>query len=98
MVMIDKLRKVAHLVVENSTNSANEVAQIFKKEIMRLHGIPMKIILDKYGKFNSWFRKELFKDLVRTLPFKIANYPQKNGKTKRKNRILEDMLRMYVMF
>lgn len=44
MVVVDKLRKMAHFVVVKSKNLARGVAQMFIKEIMRLHGIPKKII------------------------------------------------------
>jgi len=62
-VVIDKLRKVAHFVALKSTNSASEIAKIFIKEIVRLHGIPKKIVLDKYVRFTSRFWKELFAGL-----------------------------------
>lgn len=44
MVVIDKLRKVVNFVVVKSNNYASEVAQIFIKETVRLHGILKKII------------------------------------------------------
>ena len=59
MVVIDKLNKVAHFVVVKSTNSVSEVAKIFIKDIVRLHGVPKKIILDRDAKFTSRFWKEL---------------------------------------
>lgn len=43
-----------------STNSASEVAQIFIKEIMRLHGVPKNFVSDRDAKFTSKFFKELF--------------------------------------
>lgn len=49
----DRLSKVAHFIVVKSTNSASNVAQIFLREIMRLHDVPKKIILDRDVKFTS---------------------------------------------
>lgn len=60
MMVIYKLSKVAHFVAIESTNSASKVAQIFMKEIMRLHGVQRKIISDRDAKFTSKFWKELF--------------------------------------
>ena len=47
MVVVDRLSKVAHLIAMKSTNSASEVAQIFIREIVRLHGVPKNIMSDK---------------------------------------------------
>lgn len=44
MVVIEKMRKVAHFVAIKSTNSTSEVDKIFIKDIVRLHGVPKKII------------------------------------------------------
>ena len=55
MVMVEKLSKVDHFVVVKSTNSVSEVAQVFIKEIVRLHGVPKRIILDRDAKFTSSF-------------------------------------------
>jgi len=88
---------VVDFVVVKSTNSTSEVVQIFIKEIVILHGVPKKIILDRYAKFTSMFWKELFANLGIELAFSTTYHPQKDGKIERVNQILEDMLRMYVM-
>jgi len=44
VVMVGKLSKGAHFIALKSTTSASEVAQIFIKEILRLHGFPKNII------------------------------------------------------
>ncbi|MCY6525004.1 hypothetical protein OYG11_12445, partial [Actinobacillus pleuropneumoniae] len=51
MVVVDKLAKVAQFIVVKSSYSASEVAQVFIKKIVRLHGVPTKIVLDKDVKF-----------------------------------------------
>ena len=63
MVVVDRLAKVAHFILVKSTNSASEVAQVFIREIVRLHGIPKKIVFDIDAKFTSRFWKELFAGL-----------------------------------
>jgi hypothetical protein len=62
-----------------------------------LHGIPKKIVLDRDPKFNSNFWKRLFKYFGTNLNLSTTYHLQTNGKTKRVNRVVEDMLRMYVM-
>eukprot|EP00253_Pinus_taeda_P025179 PITA_25179 len=52
---------------------------------------------DKDAKFTSKFSKELFAGLGTKFFFRITYHPKTYGQTERVNRILEDMLRMYVM-
>lgn len=52
MVVVDKLNKVAYFLVVKSTNTTSDVAQIFIKEIVRLHGVRKKIISDRDSKFT----------------------------------------------
>jgi hypothetical protein len=96
MVVVEKLTKAAHFVPMKTMHTSANIAEIFMKEIARLHGIPRTIVSDKDTKFTSNFWRGLFKGFGTNLNFSTA-YPQKNGKTKRVNRIIEDMLRMYVM-
>jgi hypothetical protein len=67
------------------------------KEISTLHGVPKAIILDIDPKFTSNFWKGLFKGFGTNLNFSIAYHLQIDGKTKRVNQLMEDMLRMYVI-
>lgn len=55
MVVVDKLRRDAHFMVVKSTHSTSDVAQVFIKEIVRLHGVPKKIISNRDAKFISKF-------------------------------------------
>ena len=73
------------------------IADIFLKKISRLHGIPKLIISDRDVKFTGNFWRYLFSRLEMRLNFSTAYHPQTNGKTERVNRIVQDMLRMYVM-
>jgi len=59
-------------------------------------GLSMR--LEGYNRFHSFnFWKELSVGLGTKLAFSTIYHPQTYGSTKRVNRILEDMLRMYVM-
>ena len=52
-VVIDKLTKVAHLIPTHTIATALDVAQLFVREIVKLHGVPARIISDKDVKFTS---------------------------------------------
>jgi hypothetical protein len=55
MVVVDKITKVAHFIPLKTTHKATDVANIFFKEVARLHGIPKMIVSDKDPKFTSNF-------------------------------------------
>ena len=95
--MVMGLSKVAHFILVKTTYLASEVGQVFIREIMRLHGVTMKTVPNMDAKFTSKFWKELFAGLGTKLAFNTTYHLQTDGKTKRVSRILEDMLRMYVM-
>jgi transposase InsO family protein len=67
------------------------------KEIVRLHGVPKAIVSDRDPKFTSNFWKGFFKGLGTNLNFSRAYHPELDEQTERTNRIIQDMLRMYVM-
>ena len=46
MVMVDKLSKFAHFIPVKSIFKAIDIANIFMKEIFRLHGMPKEIVSD----------------------------------------------------
>jgi hypothetical protein len=97
MVVVDKLSKSAHFIPVKSTCKAIDIANIFMKEIFRLHGMPKEIVSDRDTKFTSNFWKSLMVGLETKLLFSTAYHPQTDGQTERVNQILEDMLRMHVM-
>jgi len=97
MVIVDRLTKVAHFIPMKSTYSASNVAQVFIKDVVRLHGVPKKIVSERNAKSTSKFWKELFAGLGTELAFNTTYHPQTDGWTERINKILENMMRMYVM-
>eukprot|EP00253_Pinus_taeda_P036468 PITA_36468 len=72
MVVVDRLRKVSHFIPVKTTYSTNEVAQVFIREIVRLHGVLKKIATNRDAKFTFKFWKKLFAGLDTELAFNIA--------------------------
>ena len=97
MVTIDRLTKVAHFAPIRSSYIAASVAGVFMRDIVRLHGIPRKIISDRDPVFTSAFWTSLQHDLEAQLNFSSAYHPETDGQTERVNQVLDDMLRMYGM-
>ena len=53
MVVVDKLSKETHFILVKTTYKASNIANIFMKEIFRLHGIPKMIIYYSDPKFTG---------------------------------------------
>jgi hypothetical protein len=92
LVVVNKLSKAMTLIPTKSTVSAQQVSQLFLKDLYRLHGLPRKIISERDFRFTGKFRQELHR-LVRTkLATSSSFHPQTDGQTERANRKLEEML------
>ena len=96
VVFVDKLSKMVHLVPTTTTVDAPQVAKLFMREVVRLHGVPESIVSDRDARFTSSFWRELWKMLGTRLAMSTAYHPQTDGQTERANRTLEDMLRAFV--
>ena len=94
-VVVDKLTKVAHLIPTQTTTSASDIAQLFVKEVVRLHGILACIMSDRDAKFTSKFWRAMFQSWVTLLNLSSSYHPKKDGQTKRVNQVIKDMLRAY---
>ena len=97
MVVVDKFTKAAHFIPIKTTHKAANIADIYMKEVARLHGVPKAIVSDRDPKFASNFWKGLFKGFGTNLNMSTAYHPKTDGQTERVNQVIEDMLRMYVM-
>jgi hypothetical protein len=83
MVVVDKLSKAAHFIPIKLTCKAINIANIFMKEIFRLHGMPKEIIYDRDTKFTSSFQKSLFVGFETKLLFSTTYHPPTDGQTER---------------
>jgi hypothetical protein len=76
MVVVDKLSKYAHFIPVKSTCKAIGIAQVFMKEVFRLHGMPKEIVFDRDTRFTSNFQKSLMAGLETKLLFSTTYNPQ----------------------
>ena len=58
LVVVDRLTKYAHLMGVKKIYSNKKIAEVFYKNIYKLHGFPKIIVSDKDAKFTSNFWKE----------------------------------------
>jgi len=92
-VVVDRLSKSAHFIPIRTTNSASDLAPIYTREIIRLHGVPKTIISDHDAKFTSKLWESLQNALGTEIRFSAAFHPQTDGQSERTIQTLEDLLR-----
>jgi hypothetical protein len=96
LVFVDRLTKMCHIVPCNKTMDAVQFCQLFSSNIIRLHGVPTRLVSDRGSIFTSRFTQGVLTDLECWQQFSTAYHPQSDGQTERFNRVAEDVLRSYV--
>ena len=96
-VIVDRLTKAAHFIPVRTNYSVEKLAKLYVENIVKLHGVPSRIVSDRGTQFISRFWKSLHKAMGTKLDFSSAYHPQTDGQTERVNQIMEDMLRACVL-
>jgi hypothetical protein len=96
-VIVDRLTKSAHFIPYKINDSMQKMAELYIREIVRLHGVPNSIVSDRDPRFTSKFWGRLQDAMGTRLNFSTAYHPQTDGQSERTIRILEDMLRLCVL-
>lgn len=95
-VVVDRFSKAAHFIACRSACSAQDLADLFFKNIVRLHGLPTSIVSDRDSRFCSQFWTHLFSRLGTRLDMSTAHHQQTDGQSEQTIQTLEQYLRVFV--
>jgi hypothetical protein len=95
-VVVNRLTKFSHFYAIPIEYSIFKVANIFFREVFRLHGLPKNIINDRDSWFIGTFWRELFLFVGIELTPSTSYHPQIDGHTDIVNKWVEGYLRNYV--
>jgi len=96
-VIVDKLTKCAYFLAINQKWSLDKLAELYVREVVRLHGVPTSIVSDRDPRFTSRFWQSLQAVLGTQLRMSSAYHPQTDGQSERTMQSLEDLLRGCVL-
>ena len=76
-VVVDQFIIMGHCISCRTTNDAIHIACLFFKQVVRIHGLPLSIVLDRVVSFMSHFWKNLRKKLGSNMSFVLAYHTQR---------------------
>ncbi|CDI75825.1 hypothetical protein EPH_0006340 [Eimeria praecox] len=96
LVLVDSLSKMAHFVPAEKTFTAADTLDVLADRLIRYHGLPEVLILDRDPRFQSDLWQQLYARFNIKRALSSSYHPQSDGQTERANRTLEQMLRTYI--
>ena len=68
-VVVDRFNKMGHFIQCKTTNDASHIVHLFFKEVVRIHGLLLIIVIDRDVKFMSHFWKTMWRNLDKNMSF-----------------------------
>nr|GEV33049.1 reverse transcriptase domain-containing protein [Tanacetum cinerariifolium] len=87
LVIVDRLTKSTHFLRTKKTDNMEKLTQLYLKEVVCKHGVPISITSDRDSHFTSRFWISLQKSLGTSLDY----HPQTDGQSERTIQMLENI-------
>jgi hypothetical protein len=87
---------MAHFIACHKSNDVSHIANLFFRDIVRLHGVPKTIVSDHDVKLMSYFWKTLWGKLGTKLLLSSTCHPQIDGQIEVVNHTLSMLLRYMI--
>ena len=95
-MVVDRFSIMQSFIPCHKTHDAIHIADLFFREVVRLHGLPKSIVSNRDTKFVGYFQRTLRKKLRMKSKFISTHHSQTDGQTKVINRSLGNLLRCLV--
>ena len=79
LVVVNWLTKFAHFMEIKEKDTEKQIADVFCKNVYKLHGFPKVIVSDIDANFNGKIWREFFKQVGTSLNMSSAYHPQTDG-------------------
>lgn len=96
LVVINSFTKFGHFIPCKESMSSKEVAELFLRNVWKLHGMPEKTVSDRGTQFNSKSLRHLYRCLGIQPAFSSAYHPQADRQTEHVNQSIKHLLRGYI--
>jgi hypothetical protein len=91
-IIVDRLTKSTLFLLMKTTDSVNKLAKLYVNGMVRLHGVPISIFLDRDPRFTSRLWPNVQQALRTRLNLSTTYHPQTDGQSERTIHVLEDLL------
>ncbi|GJP46733.1 hypothetical protein CLOM_g5981 [Closterium sp. NIES-68] len=93
LVVVDRLTKMVHFIACQQKITVEQTAQLFIANVIRLHGLPTTIILERDPKFTLNLWRHLWDQFGTKLQFSSAYHPKTDGQTEQVNQTMQQLIR-----